>query len=51
MPYFLVSIQHPGKLLKPSSEQALRPDFISFLGVLNNYIFLNFNRLLFVQNI
>ena len=27
------------KLLKPSGEQALRPDFISFLGVLNNYIF------------
>ena len=25
------------KLLKPSGEQALRPDFISFLGVLNNY--------------
>ena len=25
------------KLLKPSGKQALRPDFISFLGVLNNY--------------
>ena len=25
------------KLLKPSGEQALRPDFISLLGVLNNY--------------
>ena len=25
------------KLLKPFGEQALRPDFISFLGVLNNY--------------
>jgi hypothetical protein len=24
------------KLLKPSGEQALRPDFISFPGVLNN---------------
>jgi hypothetical protein len=28
----MVSIQHPRKLLKPSGEQALRPDFISFLG-------------------
>jgi hypothetical protein len=25
------------KLLKPFGEQALRPDFIRFLGVLNNY--------------
>ena len=25
------------KLLKSSGEQALRPDFISFLGGLNNY--------------
>ncbi|MCI6795459.1 MAG: PTS sugar transporter subunit IIB [Lachnospiraceae bacterium] len=25
------------KFLKPFGEQALRPDFISFLGVLNNY--------------
>ena len=25
------------KLLKPSGEQALRPDFISFPGTLNNY--------------
>jgi hypothetical protein len=31
------------KLLKPSGEQALRPDYISFLGVLNNYIFSTIN--------
>jgi hypothetical protein len=29
------------KLLKSSGEQALRPDFISFLGVLNNYQIIN----------
>jgi hypothetical protein len=30
--YQIVSIQHLRKLLKPSGEQALCPDFISFPG-------------------
>ena len=41
-----VSIPPLRKLLKPFGDQALRPDFISFLGVLNNYTYF----CLFLQN-